>query len=175
MTEIRIVTEDGGVAGVGEAGDIEVRGPQVMRGYWNNPDETAAVFHDGWLRTGDIGSINGAGRVTILDRKKDLIVVSGFNVFPTQIEECIGTIAAIAEAAVVGVPDEITGESVVAFVICPSGGSTEREIREHCREHLAAYKVPRRVVFRTELPKTAIGKADRRALREEVRRGPATA
>lgn len=175
MTEIRIVTEDGGVAGVGEAGDIEVRGPQVMRGYWNNPDETAAVFHDGWLRTGDIGSINGAGRVTILDRKKDLIVVSGFNVFPTQIEECIGTIAAIADAAVVGVPDEITGESVVAFVICPSGGSTEREIREHCREHLAAYKVPRRVVFRTELPKTAIGKADRRALREEVRRGPATA
>jgi len=171
MTEIRIVREDGGVAAVGEAGEIEVRGPQVMHRYWNNPDETAEVFDDGWLRTGDIGSINGAGRVTILDRKKDLIIVSGFNVFPTQIEECIAAIPGVSEGAVVGVPDDAAGEAVVAFVVCPSGDSTEREIREHCRQHVAAYKVPRRVVFRTELPKTAIGKVDRKALREEARRG----
>jgi len=169
MTEIRIVAEDGGIAGVGEAGEIEVRGPQVMPGYWNNPEETAAVFHDGWLRTGDIGCVNAAGRVTMLDRKKDLIIVSGFNVFPSQIEDCIGGLTAISEAAVVGVADDITGESVVAFVVCPSGDATEREIRDHCREHVAAYKVPKRVVFRTELPKTVIGKVDRRALREEAR------
>ena len=147
-----------------------MRGPQVMPGYWNKPDETAAVFHDGWLRTGDVGCINAAGRVTILDRKKDLISVSAFNVFPTQVEERITAMTAVAEAAVVGVPDDITGEAVVAFVVCPSGEVTEREIREHCRRHLAAYKVPRRVVFRTELPKTAIGKIDRKALREEARR-----
>ncbi len=170
MTQIRVVTEDGRVAAVGEAGEIEVRGPQVMPGYWNKPDETAAVFHDGWLRTGDIGCVNEAGRVTILDRKKDLISVSAFNVFPTQIEECITAMTAVAEAAVVGVPDDITGEAVVAFVVCPSGEVTERQIREHCRSHLAAYKVPRRVVFRTELPKTAIGKIDRKVLREEARR-----
>ena len=170
MTEIRVVTEDGRDAAVGETGEIEVRGPQVMPGYWNKPDETAAVFHDGWLRTGDVGCINAAGRVTILDRKKDLINVSAFNVFPTQVEERITAMTAVAEAAVVGVPDDITGEAVVAFVVCPSGEVTEREIREHCRRHLAAYKVPRRVVFRTELPKTAIGKIDRKMLREEARR-----
>ena len=171
MTEIRIVSEEGRVAAIGAAGEIEVRGPQVMPGYWNNPEETAAVFHDGWLRTGDIGRVNAAGRITILDRKKDLIIVSGFNVFPTQVEECITAIQAVSEAAVVGVPDDTTGESVLACVVCTPGGSTEREIREHCREHLAAYKIPKRVVFRTELPRTAIGKVDRRSLREEARRG----
>jgi len=171
MTEIRIVPEHGGAAGIGETGEIEVRGPQVMGGYWNNPDETAAVFHDGWLRTGDIGCVNAAGRVTILDRKKDMVIVSGFKVFPTQVEACLLSIAAVSEAAVVGVPDDSTGESVVAFVVCASGHSTEREIREHCREHLAPYKVPKRVVFRTALPKTAIGKVDRRALRAEAGRG----
>ena len=171
MTEIRIVGEDGRVAAVGEAGEIEVRGPQVMPGYWNNPGETAAVFHDGWLRTGDIGRVDELGWVTILDRRKDLISVSAFNVFPSQIEECIASLPAVADAAVVGVPDEITGEAVVAFVVCPSGALTEREIREHCRGHLAAYKIPKRVLFRADLPKTALGKLDRKALRLEARQG----
>ena len=169
MTEIRIVAEDGAVVAVGESGEIELRGPQVMRAYWNNPSETAAVFHDGWLRTGDIGRLNEAGRVTILDRKKDMILVSAFNVFPTQVEECLAAHPAVAEAAVVGVPDDTTGESVVAFVVRRSGEATERGIRDHCRGHLAAYKVPRCVVFRAELPKTAIGKVDRKRLREEAR------
>jgi len=168
MTEIRIVTEDGRIAGAGEAGEIELRGPQVMPGYWNKPDETAAVFHDGWLRTGDIGRVTAAGRVTILDRKKDLISVSAFNVFPTQIEECIAGMTGVAEAAVVGVPDDVTGESVVAFVVCAEGGLSERDVREYCRGHLAPYKVPKRVLFRADLPKTAIGKVNRRALREEA-------
>jgi long-chain acyl-CoA synthetase len=169
MTEIRIVGEDGAVAPVGGAGEIELRGPQVMPGYWNNPDETAAVFHDGWLRTGDIGRLNDAGRVTILDRKKDLVLVSGFNVFPNQVEASLVAHPAVSEAAVVGVPDDTTGEAVVAFVVCPGGGVTGGEIRAHCREHLAAYKIPKRVVFRAELPKTAIGKVDRKRLRAEAR------
>lgn len=170
-TEIRIVGEDGRVAATGEAGEIEVRGPQVMPGYWNQPDETAAVFDDGWLRTGDIGCLNAAGRVTILDRKKDLISVSAFNVYPSQIEECLAALPSVDEAAVVGVPDDVTGEAVVAFVVCAAaaGAVTEDEIREHCRRHLAPYKVPKRVVFRTDLPKTAIGKVDRKVLREETR------
>ena len=173
MTEIRIVSEDGRIAVAGEVGEIEVRGPQVMPSYWNKPDETAAVFHDGWLRTGDIGRVTGAGRVAIIDRKKDMISVSAFNVFPTQIEECIEAMTGVADAAVVGVPDEVTGESVLAFVVCPSGALSERDVREHCRGHLAPYKVPKRVLFRAELPMTAIGKVNRRALREEARRGQA--
>lgn len=175
MTEIRIVGEDGGVLPVGGEGEIELRGPQVMRGYWDNPVETAAVFHDGWLRTGDIGRLNDAGRVTILDRKKDLVLVSGFNVFPNQVEECLLRDPAITEAAVVGVPDPTTGEAVVAFVVARVPELTEESVRGFCREHLAAYKVPRRVVFRAELPKTPIGKVDRKALREDARRGAPSA
>jgi len=169
-TEIRIVGEDGRVAPTGEAGEIEVRGPQVMPGYWNQPDETSTVFHEGWLRTGDIGRLNASGRVTILDRKKDLISVSAFNVYPSQIEECLAALPSVEEAAVVGAPDEVTGEAVVAFVVrSPTGGAlTEAEVREHCRRHLAPYKVPKRVEFRAVLPKTAIGKVDRRALRREL-------
>ncbi len=170
MTEIRIAGDDGAVLPVGGEGEIELRGPQVMRGYWDDPAETAAVFHDGWLRTGDVGRLNEAGRVTILDRKKDLVLVSGFNVFPNQVEECLLRDPAITEAAVVGAPDPTTGEAVIAYVVSRVPGLTEDAVRAFCREHLAAYKVPRRVVFRAELPRTPIGKVDRRALRAEARR-----
>jgi len=170
MTEVRIVADDGRVLPPGESGEIEVRGPQVMSCYWEQPAETAAVFHDGWLRTGDIGLLSAAGRVTILDRKKDLVLVSGFNVFPNQVEDALVTHEHVSEAAVVGVPDELTGEAVVAFVVCPGGLTDECVLRDHCRAYLAGYKVPRHVLFRAELPKTAIGKIDRKALRAEARK-----
>ena len=167
-TEISIRDDDGKELPMGTVGEICVRGPQVMRGYWNRPDETAKVMlPDGWLRTGDIGRIDGEGYVYIEDRKKDMILVSGFNVYPNEVESVAVTHPAVLEAAAVSQPDERSGEAVALFVVVrPGRRVTEQEIIEHCHQFLTGYKVPKHVYFRKELPKTNLGKILRRALRE---------
>jgi len=167
-TEISIRDDDGKELPMGTVGEICVRGPQVMRGYWNRPDETAKVMlPDGWLRTGDIGRIDGEGYVYIEDRKKDMILVSGFNVYPNEVESVAVTHPAVLEAAAVSQPDERSGEAVALFVVVrPGRRVTEQEIIEHCHQFLTGYKVPKHVYFRKELPKTNVGKILRRALRE---------
>ena len=153
---------------VGEVGEICVRGPQVMRGYWNRPDETAKVFTaDGWLRTGDMGFMDERGYFRITDRKKDMIVVSGFKVFPNQIEDVVMLHPGVVEVAAIGVPDEKSGEVVKIVVVRKDPTLTAEALLEHCRKHLTGYKVPKIVEFRSEpLPKTNIGKILRRQLRE---------
>jgi long-chain acyl-CoA synthetase len=155
---------------VGEPGELLVRGPQVFAGYWRRPMETAAVLlPGGWLRTGDVVVMDEDGFITLVDRIKELILVGGFNVYPSQVEEVLKNLPGVADAAVVGVPTE-NGEEVVAAVIAVPGATLDPEaLREASRQHLAAYKVPRRVVIVDELPKTAIGKLMRRELREQVR------
>ena len=154
---------------IGKIGEICVRGPQVMRGYWNRPDETAKVMlPDGWLRTGDVGRMDERGFVYIEDRKKDMILVSGFNVYPNEVEAVVATHPGVLEAAAVAQPDEHSGEVVALFVVRKDPGLTERDLIEHARKSLAGYKVPRHVYFRTELPKTNVGKILRKALRNEL-------
>ncbi len=155
--------------GINEVGEICVKGPQVMIGYWKNPEDTKKVLHDdGWFQTGDIGKMDERGFVYIVDRKKDLIITSGFNVVPREVEEVLYEHPAILEAAVAGLPHEKKGEEVSAWIVLKPGFSvTEEEIITYCREKLAPYKIPRRVEFRDELPKTMIGKILRRKLREE--------
>jgi long-chain acyl-CoA synthetase len=148
-------------------GEICVRGPQVMKGYWNNPEETEKVFRDGWLKTGDIGFMNADGCVTIVDRKKDMILVSGFNVYPNEIESVVAEHPGVAECAAVGVPDEKSGEAVNLFVVRKEPTLTEKEIHDYCKARLAGFKRPRRISFRDVLPKSPIGKILRRELREE--------
>ena len=164
-TDISIRDEDVEVA-VGQAGEICVRGPQVMRGYWNRPDETAkAMTPDGWLRTGDIGIVDADGYLRIVDRKKDLIIVSGFKIYPNEVEAVIGEHPAVLEGGCIGVPDERSGEAVKIFVVLRAGFTlTTEQVREHCRQRLSAYKVPKHVEFRSELPKTNVGKILRREL-----------
>lgn len=165
-TEVVIRDEDGRDVPLGEPGELCVRGPQVMRGYWNNPEETrAAMTHDGFLKTGDIARVDAAGYYYIVDRKKDMINVSGFNVFPTEIEEVLADHPGILEAGAISVPDEHSGEKVKVVVVRKDPTLDAESVVEHCRRNLAAYKVPRVVEFRTELPKTNIGKILRRALR----------
>ena len=153
---------------VGEVGEICVRGPQVMPGYWNRPDETAKVFtRDGWLRTGDMGFVDERGYFRITDRKKDMIIVSGFKVFPNQIEDAVALHPGVAEVAAIGVPDERSGEVVKIVVVKKDPALTEQALLEHCRKHLTGYKMPKIVEFRSEpLPKTNVGKILRRKLRE---------
>ncbi len=148
-------------------GEICVRGPQVMKGYWNNPEETEKVFRDGWLKTGDIGFMDVDGRVTIVDRKKDMILVSGFNVYPNEIEGVVAAHPGVADCAAIGVPDEKSGEAVNLFVARKEPSLTEEEIHDFCKERLAGYKRPRRIVFRDVLPKSPVGKIIRRELRDE--------
>lgn len=164
-TEVAICDDGGTPLGVDEVGEICVRGPQVMREYWQRPEATAEVLVEGWLRTGDIGRMDEAGFVYIEDRKKDLIVVSGFNVYPNEIEEVVVAHAGVLEAAAVGIPDESSGEAVRLFVVAKDPQLTEAQLIEHCRANLTGYKIPREVVFKDELPKTNIGKVLRRALR----------
>ncbi|WP_017726656.1 long-chain-fatty-acid--CoA ligase [Halalkalibacterium ligniniphilum] len=160
--------ETGEVAEPKEVGEIAVRGPQVMKGYWNRPEETAKVFKDDWFLTGDMGYMDEDGYFYIVDRKKDLIIAGGFNIYPREIEEVLYENEAIQEAVVIGVPDEYRGETVKAFVVLKQGKTiTEKELNEYCRKHLAAYKVPRFYEFREELPKTLVGKILRRVLVEE--------
>ncbi len=168
-TEIAICDDDGKQLGVNEVGEICVRGPQVMAGYWNRPDETAKVmFPGGWLRTGDIGRIDARGYVFIEDRKKDMILVSGFNVYPNEVESVAVTHPGVLEAAAVAQPDEKSGEVVALFIVRKDPTLTEKELIEHCRKQLTGYKVPKHVYFRNDLPKTNVGKILRRALRDEI-------
>jgi long-chain acyl-CoA synthetase len=166
-TEAAILDDDGKPVAPGDVGEICIRGPQVMEGYWNRPEETAKVFTaDRWLRTGDMGVMDPRGNIRITDRKKDMIVVSGFKVFPNEIEDVLATHAGVAEAAAIGVPDERSGEAVKVVVVRKDPALTEGEVLAHCKQHLTGYKIPRIVEFRTEpLPKSNIGKILRRELR----------
>jgi long-chain acyl-CoA synthetase len=154
----------------GELGEVIIRGPQIMKGYWNMPEETAVTLRDGWLYTGDIARMDEDGFLYIVDRKKDLIIASGYNIYPRDIEEVLYEHPAVQEAVVIGVPDPYRGETVKAFVVLKAGKTaTQEEIISYCRQNLAAYKIPSAVEFREELPKTNVGKILRRALRDEVR------
>lgn len=169
-TEYKIVDLATGTKEVpaGELGEVIIKGPQVMKGYWNMPEETANTLRDGWLYTGDIAKVDEDGYLYIVDRKKDLIIAGGFNIYPRDIEEVLYEHSAVQEAVVIGVPDSYRGETVKAVIVLKAGKTaTEEEIIQYCRQNLAAYKVPRRVEFRGQLPKTGVGKILRRTLREE--------
>ncbi len=166
-TEVSIQTDDGKQLAIEEVGEICVRGPQVMRGYWNRPEETEEVIsRDGWFRTGDMGRMDEGGYVFIEDRKKDMILVSGFNVYPNEIESVVVEHKGVVEAAAIGIPDARSGEAVKLFVVKRDPELTAERIIEHCRKNLAGYKIPKHVEFRDELPKTNVGKILRRALRD---------
>ena len=166
-TEAAILGDDGQRVPLGETGEICLHGPQVMKGYWQRPDDTAEVFHPGgWLRTGDMGLMDVHGSVRLTDRKKDMIVVSGFKVFPNEIEDVLTLHPGVLEAAAIGVPDERAGEAVKVVVVRRDPALTEADVLAHCKQHLTGYKIPRVVEFRSEpLPKTGIGKILRRELR----------
>ena len=164
-TDIKLVDDDGNEVPPGEPGEMLVKGPQVMLGYLNRPEETAKVLKDGWLYTGDIARMDEEGFFYIVDRKKDMILVSGFNVYPNEIEEVVAMHDKVLEVAAVGVPNEATGEAVKLFIVKKDASLNEQEIIQHCRQHLTGYKVPKLVEFRTELPKTNVGKILRRELR----------
>jgi long-chain acyl-CoA synthetase len=167
-TEIELRDDAGKAVPLGQPGELCIRGPQVMAGYWNRPDETAKVIDkDGWFATGDIGVMDEKGLVRIVDRKKDMILVSGFNVYPNEIEGVVVMHEGVLECAAVGVPDEKSGEAVKLFVVRKDAALTAEQLIKHCREHLTGYKVPREIEFRTELPKTNVGKILRRELRDE--------
>ncbi len=170
-TEVSIRSEDGEFLPIGEVGELCIRGPQVMKGYWNLPEETAYVLDEkGWLKTGDVARMDENGYVYIVDRKKDMILVSGFNVFPNEVESVIVEVPGVLEVGVIGVPDpEGSGEIVKAVVVRNDNSLTEEEIIAHCRKELTGYKVPKIIEFRDELPKTNVGKILRRELREQAR------
>jgi len=165
-TDIRIVDEEGKVLGPEEVGELQAKGPQVMKGYYNRPDETAKSIKDGWFATGDIAKMLPDGFFQIVDRKKDMILVSGFNVYPNEIEDVLATHPKVLEVAAVGIPDEKSGEVVKVFIVKKDNSLTEKEVIAFCHENLTNYKVPKSVEFRKELPKTNVGKILRRALRE---------
>ncbi len=168
-TEVAIRDDGGADVAVGQAGELCVRGPQVMKGYWNRPDETAKVFMpDGYLRTGDVAVMDEKGFIRIVDRKKDMILVSGFNVYPNEIEAVVAMHPGVQEVAAIGVPDERSGEAVKIFVVRRDPALTAEAIIAHCKESLTGYKVPHQIEFRDELPKTNVGKILRRALRDEA-------
>jgi long-chain acyl-CoA synthetase len=156
-------------AGPGGVGELEVRGPQVMVGYWQRPEETAAVLRDDWLSTGDLASMDADGYFTIVDRMKDLVIVGGLNVYPREVEEVLLSHPAVVDAGVIGVPEERHGEVPYAFVVLAEGKiASVAELREHCRANLARYKVPAEIEIRSELPKTIVGKVLRKDLRAEL-------
>jgi long-chain acyl-CoA synthetase len=170
-TEISIRDDDGNALPVGSVGEICIRGPQVMRGYWNRPEETAKVMlPGGWLRTGDVGRMDERGRTFIEDRKKDMILVSGFNVYPNEVEGVVAQMPAVLEVAAVAQPDEHSGEVVALFVVRKDPALTAEEVIAFCKRELTGYKVPKAVYFRRELPKTNVGKILRRTLRDELSR-----
>ncbi|ALS98148.1 long-chain-fatty-acid--CoA ligase FadD [Lacimicrobium alkaliphilum] len=165
-TDVKLIDEEGNLVAPGEPGELYVKGPQVMKGYLNREEATREVLNDGWLATGDIARMDEKGCFFIVDRKKDMILVSGFNVFPNEIEEVAAMHDGVAEVAAVGVANEATGEAVKLFVVKKDASLTEEELIAHCRKHLTGYKVPKQVEFREELPKTNVGKILRRELRE---------
>ncbi len=168
-TDIRIVDDEGNSLPPGpeHVGEIQARGPQVMKGYWQRPDATAETVKDGWLSTGDMGFMHPDGFFQIVDRKKDMILVSGFNVYPNEIEDVLAMHPKVRESCALGIPDEKSGEVVKVYIVKKDPSLTEQEIIEFCRENLTGYKVPKKVEFRDELPKTNVGKILRRALRDE--------
>ena len=168
MTDIKLIDDEGAEVEVGEAGELCIKGPQVMQGYWNKPEETAETIIDGWLHTGDVAVMDEEGTFKIVDRKKDMILVSGFNVYPNEIEDVLARHPKVMEAAVIGVPSEKSGEEVQAYVVKREESLTKEELVAHCKESLTGYKRPRTIEFREELPKTAVGKILRRELRDEV-------
>jgi len=168
-TEITIRDDDGKPLGINEVGEICLRGPQVMRGYWQRPEETAKVMlPDGWLRTGDIGRMDERGYVFIEDRKKDIIIVSGFKVFPNEVEDVVAHHPGVAEVAAVAQPDPKSGETVALFVVRKDAALTAQALMDYCHKYLTGYKVPRHIYFRKELPKTNVGKILRKELRNEL-------
>jgi len=169
-TDVRLVDDAGNDVAPGQPGELWIKGPQVMKGYWQRPDETARVMHGDWLATGDIAKFDAEDYLEIVDRKKDMILVSGFNVYPNEVEAVIAQKPGIADTAVVGVPDDECGEIVVAFVTSTDPSLTEDIIRQHCKASLTNYKVPRIVVFKKELPKSNVGKVLRKDLRDEAKR-----
>ncbi|WNC69901.1 long-chain-fatty-acid--CoA ligase FadD [Thalassotalea nanhaiensis] len=164
-TDIKIIADDGSECGLGEPGEMYVKGPQVMKGYYNRVDATNEILNDGWLATGDIASVDERGFFNIVDRKKDMIIVSGFNVFPNEIEEVVMMHSGVLETAAIGVPHEVNGESVKIFVVKKDPALTEKDLISHCRSNLTNYKVPKLIEFRDELPKSNVGKILRKDLR----------
>jgi long-chain acyl-CoA synthetase len=165
-TWVRCLDDDGVQVPLGQSGEIAIKGPQVMDGYWQRPDETAKVMTaDGFFRTGDIGVMDERGFVKIVDRKKDMILVSGFNVYPTEIEEVVSQLDGVLECACVGTPDADSGEAVKLVIVRKRPDLSEEQVRAYCRENLTGYKRPKVVEFRTDLPKTPVGKILRRELR----------
>jgi long-chain acyl-CoA synthetase len=171
QTDIKIIGDHGQELDINQPGELCVKGPQVMLGYWRRDDETRKVLDaEGWLRTGDVAIVREDGFIKIVDRIKDMIVVSGFKVFPGEVEEVLSRHPDVVECAAIGVPDEHSGEVVKAFVVPRRPDLTEKEIRDFCHQHLTGYKVPKQVEFRKELPKSNVGKVLRRELRDENRK-----
>lgn len=166
-TDLKCVDEDGKDVPQGEPGELIAKGPQIMKGYWNKPEETAKTIQNGWLLTGDIGLMDEDGYFRVVDRKKDMILVSGFNVYPNEIEDVIAAHPGVEEVAVIGVPDGASGEAVKAFIVKRDETLNKDAVRAYCKEHLTAYKVPKTVEFREELPKSNVGKILRKDLRAE--------
>lgn len=166
-TDIKIIKEDGTEAAIGEAGELWVKGEQVMQGYWQRPEASAEVIKDGWMATGDIVVMDENYSLRIVDRKKDMILVSGFNVYPNEIEDVVMLNYKVSEVVAIGVPNEVSGESIKIFVVKKDESLTRDELRQHCRQHLTGYKIPKDIEFREELPKSNVGKILRRVLRDE--------
>jgi long-chain acyl-CoA synthetase len=167
-TEMKIVDDDGQEVAPGVPGEIVIRGPQVMAGYWQRPDETARVMtSDGFFKSGDVGVMDERGFFRIVDRKKDMILVSGFNVYPNEVEDVVASLPGVLECAVIGIPDERSGEAVKLVVVKKDPALTEADVREHCKQNLTGYKLPRVIEFRADLPKTPVGKVLRRELRDQ--------
>ena len=170
-TEIAILDDAGNELAIGEAGEIAIRGPQVMAGYWNRPDETAKVMTaDGYFRTGDVGVMDATGLCKIVDRKKDMILVSGFNVYPNEVEDVLSQLPGVLECAAVGIPDDKAGEAVKVVIVKKDPALTEAAVRSFCEANLTGYKRPKVVEFRPDLPKTTVGKILRRELRDEQKK-----
>jgi len=168
-TFLKLLDDDGLEVPLGQPGEIAIKGPQVMAGYWQRPDETAKVMTpDGFFKTGDIGVVDAKGFFKIVDRKKDMILVSGFNVYPNEVEEVVADLDGVLECAAVGVPDEKTGEAVKLVIVKKDPALTDVQVKEFCRANLTGYKQPRIIEFRTDLPKTPVGKILRRELRDKA-------
>jgi long-chain acyl-CoA synthetase len=167
-TRLKIIDDDGHELPVGQPGEIAIQGPQVMAGYWQRPDETAKVMlPGGWFKSGDIGVMDARGYFKIVDRKKDMILVSGFNVYPNEVEDVVASLPGVLECAVIGVPDDKSGEAVKLVVVKKDPALTETQVLEHCKNNLTGYKLPKLIEFRTDLPKTPVGKILRRELRDK--------
>jgi long-chain acyl-CoA synthetase len=168
--DIKLIDDDGKDVPLGESGEICAKGPNVMLGYWNRPDETAKVFtEDGWFKTGDVGVMQEDGFFRIVDRKKDMILVSGFNVYPNEVEDVVAGHPKVLEVAAIGVPDAKATERVKIYIVKKDESLTEQEVRKYCEENLTGYKQPRDIEFRTELPKSNVGKILRKVLKDEIK------